>query len=149
MYKNILIISILSSLLLFSCSTAKKTTSNKGETKEMKTSHPIDGTWVFNVIPGKEYNEKDLFNEMPELTFEAKKGKFNGFGGCNKINGSIDIDGAKMKFKQPIASTRKACEKMGEKAFLDILPNINRYEVKGNTLHMYADKFEIMTLKRK
>ena len=70
------------------------------------------------------------------LTTEGDRVK--GFSGCNKFTGNYQRRDDQLHFK-PLASTRMACiSGMGqEKRFLDVLGNVVRYALIGESLSLY------------
>jgi heat shock protein HslJ len=74
----------------------------------------------------------------PGFTLIAEGRKVQGSAGCNRMNGTYQLDGEKLKFG-PLATTRMACPAMQtETAFLKALEATTRYEVKGSSLTLYG-----------
>src|SRR6266498_3776236 len=68
------------------------------------------------------------------LTFRPEEKRFSGNGGCNSISGNYTIDKNKINFSD-ITSTKMSCPDISfENAFLQLLDQVNRYEVSGNTI---------------
>jgi heat shock protein HslJ len=71
----------------------------------------------------------------------AEDGTVSGSGGCNRFNGSYEVDGSAISFG-PIASTKMACEEpaMGqETAFLAALAASTTYAISGDALELRDD----------
>lgn len=71
----------------------------------------------------------------PHLIFASHELRISGSGGCNRITGSITLDGNKLRFGQ-MASTRMACVSGMEQEdrFLRSLSTIERYKINGSHL---------------
>lgn len=81
----------------------------------------------------------DEVKSKPTLVIEGDK--VSGNAGCNNYFSELTSDPALGSFStKTIGSTRKICDNMSEeKAFLDVLPQVNKYVVVGNTLELYKD----------
>lgn len=74
----------------------------------------------------------------PGFTLLAEGRKVQGSAGCNRMTGTYQLDGQKLKFG-PLATTRMACPAMEtETAFLKALAATTRYEVSGSSLTLYG-----------
>ena len=74
----------------------------------------------------------------PGFTLLAEGRKVQGSAGCNRMTGTYQLDGQKLKFG-PLATTRMACPAMQtETAFLMALEATTRYEVYGSSLTLYG-----------
>ena len=74
----------------------------------------------------------------PGFTLLAEGRKVQGSAGCNRIMGTYQLHGEKLKFG-PLATTRMACPDMAtETAFLTALKQTTRYEVSGSSLTLYG-----------
>jgi heat shock protein HslJ len=74
----------------------------------------------------------------PGFTLIAEGRKVQGSAGCNRMKGTYQLSGEKLKFG-PLATTRMACPAMQtETAFLKALEATTRYEVSGSSLTLYG-----------
>ena len=74
----------------------------------------------------------------PGFTLIAEGRKVHGSAGCNRMKGTYQLDGEKLKFG-PLATTRMACPAMQtETAFLKALEATTRYEISGSSLTLYG-----------
>ena len=67
-----------------------------------------------------------------------KAGRLTGFGGCNRLVGSYEREGARLEFSAP-ASTQMACTgKAGqqEEAFIQRISRVRRWTIRGQTLRL-------------
>jgi len=80
------------------------------------------------------------------IRFESDEKRFTGNGGCNQINGTYALDKKEIKFGQ-VVSTKMSCEDIAfEGTFLDLLSKVDRFEQKGNDLHLKRKKEVILVL---
>jgi len=139
--KNIFALTILSGLFLISCKTATVTDFNK--IKQIIS----DNTWVLQDENGSVvgFNGKDV-----TMKFTEDNGlQAGGFAGCNNYFAGVDLLPDKISFSQP-GSTLMACPNMdGEQAFLDLLTQVNGYEVADKELRLYQNKILLMRFKAK
>lgn len=139
--KKILIITILSGLFMTSCKTSAVTDFNK--IKQIISST----TWVLQDENGNVvgFNGKDV-----TMRFVSDNGlQANGFAGCNNYFASVDLMPDRISFGQA-GSTMMACPDLdGEQAFLDLLTQVNGYEVVGDELRFYQNKILLMRFKAK
>ena len=74
----------------------------------------------------------------PGFTLLAEGRKVQGSAGCNRMTGTYQLDGQKLKFG-PLATTRMACPDMQtETAFLKALQATTRYEISGSSLMLFG-----------
>jgi putative lipoprotein len=105
---------------------------------------PLTGTyWKLTSIGAEAYDHEGKQAE-PHLKFDGESGTVSGQTGCNAFSGayetSSDMRGAMLELGN-LAVTMRACTSGMEieRAFLDGLGAVNRYEISGNTLTLYAD----------
>ena len=76
----------------------------------------------------------------------AEGHKVQGSAGCNRMMGTYELDGNKLKFG-PLATTRMACPALQtETAFLKALATTTRYEVSGSSLTLFGDDTAVARL---
>ncbi len=125
--KNIFL-TIFTAVILASCATSGSKTS---------TVQPnIDNTkWKL---------ADDVRGSVPTLAIE--NGKVNGNAGCNNYFGEVTMNSDTGSLSaQNIGSTKKFCENMNvENNFLQMLEQIDRYMVNGNTLELYKGNLLLM-----
>lgn len=114
-----------------------------------KSKHVLDGTWIFEAMPGKQFDRKDLFpNQLPEVTFSISAGQLNGFAGCNRFSGKVNLNGDKMSLSDLALLTRAGCPTRADDAFMGVLQGVTRYVVSGGQLSLYNYNFEMVKLKK-
>lgn len=84
--------------------------------------------------------------EHPYLSVAEDK-RLSGFGGCNKLMGSVKIEGSAISFPG-IGSTKMFCEKTQavETSFLTAMRATNSFKLDGNTLTLLDKSKELATL---
>ena len=99
----------------------------------------LEGTeWRLADIGGQPSPPGADSTRHPGFTLLAKGRKVQGSAGCNRMTGTYELDGQKLKFG-PLATTRMACPAMQtETAFLKALEATTRYEVSGSSLTLYG-----------
>ncbi len=80
------------------------------------------------------------------ITIEfSPEGTVSGKGGCNRYNGKYEIDGNNLKISD-VFSTRMACEILNiENVMFKELRDVNKWEIKNNTLLLKKDKQILLT----
>ena len=88
-------------------------------------------------IPATAINqETDFFT----LEFNAADTMVAGRTNCNRFFGRYELKGQKLEFEN-LGMTRMACPEMQyEDAFVKMLDEVDRYEIKGSELKFYDDK---------
>jgi heat shock protein HslJ len=99
----------------------------------------LEGTeWRLADIGGQPSPAGADSTRQPGFTLLADGRKVQGSAGCNRMTGTYQLDGQKLKFG-PLATTRMACPAMEtETAFLKALQATTRYEVRGSSLTLYG-----------
>jgi len=117
-------------LTIVSCTTRVGNASKLG-----KNQAPITGTqWVL---------ADDVANK-PTLVIEQNR--ISGNAGCNSYFSDVTIDTSAGNFSaKAVGSTRKMCNNMTtETAYLEVLPQVNKYVVTENTLELYKDNLLLL-----
>lgn len=124
--KNISL-SIFAAAAMLSCSTLSKVGSSQANISNTK--------WVLaDQVKGK----------TPTLVIE--KARITGNGGCNNYFGELTLDATAGNFSaKNIGSTKMACDNMSvETNFFNMLNEVNKYIVSGNTLELYKDNLLLL-----
>lgn len=99
---------------------------------------PLEGTtWKLakmEAIPAQTIGaEADYFT----LQFNAADTLVSGRTNCNSFFGKYELEGQKLEFEN-LGMTRMACPEMQyEDAFVKMLDEVDRYEIKGEALKFY------------
>jgi heat shock protein HslJ len=73
----------------------------------------------------------------PHVIFNASEARLSGYGGCNRVTGSFEVDGDRLKIG-PMAATRMACPDgmEQEQRFLQAIQKVATYRIGGSHLDM-------------
>jgi heat shock protein HslJ len=115
--------------------------SNTNKINSRPDAHKLRGTWQLNYITGPRIAFDGLYPvEKPTITFDVTGNRISGNTSCNSFSGPFHADGPKIKFKDPLTSTKMACGGEGESVFLRNLEKIDSYDLtEGYTLSLLAD----------
>ena len=82
------------------------------------------------------------------LELDTSQTKFTGHTGCNRMFGSVDVQGRRIDFLN-VGSTKMACldprTRRTETAFVKALENADRFRVRGNVLELLDRSRVVMT----
>ncbi len=135
MKKSVIYI-IFAGLFMISCKTSPVADFNK--VKQIIEAN----TWVLQDENGsaKGFNGQDV-----TMKFRQENGlQASGFAGCNNYFTSVNLQPTSISFSQP-GSTLMACPDMeNEQAFLDLLTQVNGYEVAGSELRLFQNKILLL-----
>lgn len=85
--------------------------------------------------------ERQFSPGKPYIEFDDQQRRASGDGGCNRFSGGFELSGTSLKFTRLI-STKRAClaaeANRLETSFLQALEQTTRFEVRENTLRLYA-----------
>lgn len=143
MKRTALILALITTVVLSSCSILKKKTTDHQDHTD------LSGSWVLTYITGPRITFEGLYpGQKPTATFDIEKNQLSGNSSCNSYGSGIVLDKDKIKIEKPY-STMMACEGNGESVYLSTLLKVNRYKVKGDTLSLYMDDIEMMRFVKK
>jgi heat shock protein HslJ len=129
--KQVYFILIATLMITASCTSAKET---------MKTQTPLfDTKWSLKKIYSE--GKEEIVNTKAFLRFDKEKRSAGGNGSCNSFGSNATVNGDEVSFKN-IFSTKMYCEQVQqvENKFLGSLQKIDHFEIKDNSLFLYADK---------
>ncbi|MCX6218278.1 META domain-containing protein [Spirosoma sp.] len=128
----------------------EKLSMSPGQMQSSSSNQSLDGTWDLTYISGPRIAFEGLYPEKkPSITFDVANQRLNGSTSCNSFNGKLVVDGPKINFAQPLATTRMMCPGDGEQTFLNVLKTVNRYSVNDNTLTLIMGDIAVMRFVRK
>ena len=83
----------------------------------------------------------------PYLEFDDQQRRASGDGGCNRFSGGFELSGSSLRLTRLI-STKRAClaaeANRLETSFLQALDQTTRFEVRGNTLRLFAGDRQLL-----
>jgi len=100
------------------------------------TSGLLDTYWVLTLLNGNPVTVAANQRE-PSLVLHTAQQRVAGFSGCNRLNGSYTLNGARLAFGQMLGTMMACTEGMAlEKEFLDALPQVATYSITGVHLEL-------------
>lgn len=141
--KKVCLFILVCSFILVGCANKKQIASNSPE-------NALNGTWELEYVSGPRIAFEGLYKDKkPSLTFDTQNKRITGNTSCNSLNGALDIDGNKINFNGPIATTKMFCQGQGETVFLETLKKINTYNVSSdNKLTFIMGDIAMMRFKK-
>lgn len=106
-------------------------------------ARPLLGApWTLTEIAGQPVAEA-ASGRTPHLEFARDGARVAGFTGCNNLAGAYSLEGDRLTFPDPLATTRMACLDpeiaSQEQAFLDAIRRTSRFTISGDVLTLYDD----------
>jgi heat shock protein HslJ len=100
--------------------------------------------WMLDSI---EADKVGKVEQQPFIVFDSAKGTAGGNTGCNVFSGSFTAKGSQIKITKEIATMRACVEDLTnlEQRFSDALAEVDRFDVKGNTLFLYKQNVPLLT----
>lgn len=113
----------------------------------------MEGTWELSYISGSRIAFEGLYpNKKPIITFDLKENRVSGNNSCNNYSGKLAVDGNKISFKAPMATTKMMCmDAKGETVYMAILQKIDSYTISedGKTLNFIMGNVPMMRFEKK
>lgn len=104
------------------------------------------GRWVLVEMKGVPVQQSGGRRDA-SINFDVVQKSFSGMGGCNQINGNYHLDKNSIHFTD-VNSTKVICQDAEfEKTFLSLLNGVDRYELKGNDLHLKQRREVVLILR--
>lgn len=103
-------------------------------------SSPLRGTsWRLTRLQGVPVGPVDAARE-PQLLLQRQDMRVAGSGGCNRLTGSYELDGERLRFGR-LGATRMACTSgmAQEQRFIDALERVRRHRIHGSHLDLLDD----------
>lgn len=96
----------------------------------------LNDIWILEKMDGKSMVENYFLNNLPMLEINSKMANFTGFGGCNRIRGSLFQENELIRFTNLLTSKMTCGPKNKEDQFLKALQSSTTYEIKDNRLFL-------------
>jgi len=117
------------------------------------TPAALVGRWELKSLHGRYFRVTDA--EQPWISIRNAEqegsdvGRLTGFGGCNRITGSVLQDNTRVDFTN-LGRTRKYCPETRalEEQFFAMLAATNRFEDNGDQLRFFAGSAEVAVFQR-
>lgn len=143
MKKSALILALIVSVVISSCSVMKKNTTAKQDNSNLV------GEWVLTYITGPRITFEGLYPETkPTIAFDLENNRISGNNSCNSYGGGLVLDKNKIKTDK-VFSTMMACPGNGESTYMSTLGEIETFKVNGDSLSFYKGDIEMMRFVKK
>lgn len=87
---------------------------------------------------------KSATERPPSIQFSLEERRFTGFGGCNQIMGSFELNKKRITIGQ-IGGTKMNCPNMStENLLISSLHQVNRYKLEEGKLILLKDKSQVL-----
>ena len=114
---------------------------------DAETSGLFGKRWILSEMEGRRLNA-----EAPNMEFDRDHNRVSGSSGCNRFMGTFQADGSRLTLS-PMAGTRRACMdnemQRAETVFLKLLASTTRYQVSGNSLHLFSDEVLVLAFENR
>lgn len=112
------------------------------------SDNKLNRVWTLAAIRGQKVIANDFGKELPYIDIHSKINAFTGFGGCNRIRGSLIYQGDLLKFTDIIATKMMCLENNKESVFMKALGGVKQYLIANNMLYLYDDKEAVLIFKK-
>jgi heat shock protein HslJ len=119
--------------------------------KDKKTTDSLPNTtWQLEYISGPRIAFEGLYpNQKPQITFNATTKNVSGNSGCNGYSAKYTLNAKRISFGEPGPSTMMFCEGGGEKAFLQMINQVDNYSIgMDGKLNLNKGEVSIMRFKK-
>jgi heat shock protein HslJ len=133
--KQVFLILLAIGLVTTSCNSAKET---------MQPETPMyDTKWSLKKI--YDSGSEEAVSTKAFIRFDKEKNSAGGNGSCNSFGSTATVNGNDVNFKN-IFSTKMYCEQVQktEDKYFKQLAEVNRFEIKSNSLILYKDKEKLL-----
>lgn len=104
--------------------------------------------WVLEKIQEREVTTDMFIGELPFVEIKSGMKEFNGFGGCNRIRGSLFQEREILRFIE-IESSKMICDpKNKEDFFLKQLQSGVGYEIRNNKLYIHNPSGNLLVFRK-
>ncbi|MBA2671608.1 MAG: META domain-containing protein [Gemmatimonadetes bacterium] len=106
-------------------------------------TQPLTETrWVLTEVLGRQV-ETPADGRLPDLRFDQADARVGGYTGCNVLTGPYSLNGDRLEFPTPLATTRRACVDTAiarqETDLLEAIERTRRFSLVGDILTFYDD----------
>ena len=128
----------------------KESTENQMSEKSTNTStnKNLHDIWALTSMDGQSIDQKKFNDGVPTLEIYLADKRITGFSGCNNYFASIEsMDGSNFVLG-PIASTKKYCVDVDERAFFEKMNQIESYSLEKMQLSFYRGDSLLLSFKK-
>ncbi len=130
--------------LFLSCGILKK-----GKYNNVNNGTLSDTNWMMTDESGIIKIVKNKKAKPLTLYFSSFQNTYKAFLGCNTIQGRINFKNrGEITFLKSKATNMMCGDMSYEKAFIEMIHKVTRYQIDGDILYLYKDKILLMSFKK-
>ena len=97
------------------------------------TDYRLADIWVLEELNRVKITSTDFAKEVPLIEISTTDNKFNGYAGCNRMNGTLFFEKGLLRFTN-IITTKMMCQNNKENEFINALQRATTYKIEDNRL---------------
>ncbi len=100
----------------------------------------LNAAWQLESLGGFKVKPNEFGKELPYIDLHIKERIFSGFGGCNRVNGGLDLrDYSQIKFTDVISTKMMCLSGNRESEFMKLLHAVKSYHIENGRLYLFVD----------
>jgi len=108
-----------------------------------------EGNWILTELKEVPVQVSGNVSRDAHIEFRPSSRHYEGFGGCNRINGTYTLDKSRINFT-PSASRSERCPDVPfETTFISLLDEVDRYTLNHNKMVLKDHRKVLIRLERK
>jgi len=112
------------------------------------TDYRLHDIWVLETLNGLAMKNDDFMGKLPSMEVNTTENTFNGFAGCNQMNGQLFYERGLIRFTD-IVTTKRFCPPPNkENEFLKALASATDYSIGNNRLELSNDNGSLLVFKK-
>ena len=109
----------------------------------------LNTVWTLQQLNGKMMTPENFGQELPYIDIHTEIGSFTGFGGCNRVKGSVGLfEPGTIRFSNVIETKMICVDGNQEGNFMRALQSATSYQIKSNMLFLYKETAVILIFKK-
>ena len=119
--------------------------SGAAENKDLNPADSLaENEWILSELGGESV-DPGTGPQQISLQFDPSNGSISGSSGCNRFNGSYQVDGDRLSFGQMLSTMMACVEGMElEQQILQSLAQVKSFRIEGNQLMLLDDSGEVI-----
>ena len=109
----------------------------------------LNTVWTLQQLNGKLVTPENFGQELPYIDIHTEIGSFTGFGGCNRMKGTVGLfEPGTISFSNVIETKMICVDGNQEGNFMRALRSATSYKLKNNMLYLYKETAVILIFKK-
>ena len=108
-----------------------------------------EGNWIVTELKEVPVQVSGNISRDAHLEFRPSSRHYEGFGGCNRINGTYTLDRSRINFTPATSKSEKCMDAPFETTFLSLLDAVDRYTLNSNKMVLKDHRKVLIRLERK